>query len=138
MECGEGMKSNERRTGCVFVDSFIQPGSIGEIVVLIGAGLGILADLVVLAVILRHRHTPVVVMPTHLLSCSLNHALPRLPVQVCSNRPLTVAMLVILLVGFLLPFLFLAPPAPALCGLEAVLLGSVFSSITGIFLVKTR
>ncbi len=62
----------------------------------------------------------------------------RTPVVVCSNAPLTFALLILLAGGFVLPFLFVARPSPGICSAESILFGLVFSTITAIFLVKTR
>ena len=60
------------------------------------------------------------------------------PVVVCSNAALTFALLFLLAGGFVLPFLFAVRPSKSLCSAESILFGLVFSTITAIFLVKTR
>ena len=116
--CPEGQMTNILQSGCV--EKPLNIVGFGELIasILLGAcGLGLILTLFVLGVLVRYQNTPVVK---------------------ATNLTFTVLSLIILLVWFANPVLYIGKPSDAVCKTRTVSFAVLYTAITAVLLTKTN
>ena len=116
--CGQGFKPNERKTECVMIPiSFLSWSHGWSIVTLIMMCAGIVATAAVVIIFVFYQNHPIVK---------------------ASSRELSAVLLCGIMLCYLLPFFFIAKPAPWICGIRRFSVGFCFSLCYSALLVKTN
>ena len=118
MECKRGFKPNENKSKCVYVQAtyFIWTEPLAIIVAVL-ALIGITATISVSIVFIIYRNERIIK---------------------ASSRELNAVLLCGILLCYLMPFLYIAKPSPALCAIQRFSVGFCFSLCFSALLVKTN
>ncbi|XP_048590591.1 extracellular calcium-sensing receptor [Nematostella vectensis] len=117
-KCPEGSIPNKDQTRCLVEElTYLQPVDTFAVIILVASTLGVALDVAVLVIFVRFHHTPVVR---------------------ASNLGFSLFTLILLLVWFVTPLLFIGRPGDLTCKVRTVLIPILYTSVSSFLLTKTK